>query len=172
MTSSSGQSGIRLREALAAGDWAGAAEQVPALDEAHRIELLLGAALRDARDGWAAARAFLDAEAGRGDWRTVCRLLAEGEPDHALDELASAYVAEGRVPSAWSPEGRPLDRPVRVPLADLAVAAAYAAGVAGDALLDAFTDLPLHPAVAHYYRRGAIHALGPRPLLVLAASAG
>lgn len=166
-----GQTGIRLREALAAGDWETAAALVPPLDEAHRIELLLGAALRDARDGFAAARAWLDAEDGRGDWRHVCRLLAAGEPDRTLDELAAAYVAEGRVPNEWRPRGRPLDRDVRMPFADVVVAAAYAEGVGGDALLDAFADLPLHAAVAHYYRRGTIHALGPRPLLILAASA-
>jgi hypothetical protein len=167
-----GQSGIRLREALAAGRWQEAAASVPQLDEAHRIELLLGAAIRDARGGWAAARAWLRAEGGEGSWEEVCRLLAEGEPDTSLDQLASAYVAASRAPLAWRPDGRALDRDIRPPEADIAVAAALLDGVSGRELLAVFVDLPLHPAVAWYYSRGRIHALGVRPLLILAASAG
>ncbi|MDP2315674.1 MAG: hypothetical protein Q8P41_22440, partial [Pseudomonadota bacterium] len=146
-----------------------------ALDERHRIELLLGPALRDARGGWAAARLYLAADAhdvGPARWWPVCRLLADPGADHTLDQLAAAYIAEGRAPDVWLPDGRPPYRDVRVPYADVAVADALAAGVAGDSLLEAFTDLPLFPAVAHYYRRGTIHALGPRPLLILAASGG
>ncbi|MDP2308930.1 MAG: hypothetical protein Q8P18_23105 [Pseudomonadota bacterium] len=171
----SGQTGIRMREALAGGDAPTAASLALALDEPHRIELLLGAALRDARGGWAAARLWLEAEAGGEGpdrWLPVCRLLAAPGADHALDQLAAAYVAEGRIPEVWPARGRPLDRNVRVPLADVAVAEALMAGVSGPALLDAFADLPLYPAVAYYYRRGTIHALGARPLVILAASAG
>jgi hypothetical protein len=177
-----GQSGIRLREALVAGDAVTAAELALALDEPHRIELLLGAALRDRRDDFARARLWLATEQGHGvpgpdRWSSFCRLLVTGEPDHSLDELAAAYVAEGRVPDRWRPLGAPLDRPssrvkMRGPEADVRVAAAYAAGIAGLALLDAFADAPLFPAVDWYYRRGTIHALGPRPLLILAASVG
>lgn len=145
---------------------------MPTLDSPHRVELLLGAALRDGRGGFAAARAWIAAEAGEGTWDEVCRLLAAPGADHTLDDLASAYVAEGRVPDRWIPEGRALDRDVRGPCADVATAAAYGAGVSGEALLDAFAELPLYAAVAAYYRKGTIHALGPRPLLVLAASGG
>ena len=64
-----------------------------------------------------------------------------------------------------------LTRQLRVRHPDVEVAARYAEGVGGDALLDAFADLPVYEAVALYYRRGTIHALGPRALLILAASA-
>lgn len=166
---SGGQTGIRLRGALAVGDALGAAALVPALDDAHRVELLLGAALRDARDGHLRAARFLVVERD-GDWGAFCALLCAGEPDRRYDALAAAYVAERRVPEAWRAAGRPLDRDVRAGLPDVAVADALVAGVGGDALLDAFADLPLHAAVAHYYRRGSIHALGNRPLLILAAT--
>jgi hypothetical protein len=170
----SGQTGIRMREALLAGDARTAASLAHALDEPHRIELLLGAALRDARGGWAAARLFLAADthgAALARWWPVCRLLAEPGADHTLDELASAYVAEGRAPDVWPRTGAPAPRiALDEPFADVAVAAALAAGVSGGALLDALADRPLFPAVAHYYRRGTLHALGVRPLLVLAAS--
>jgi len=43
--------------------------------------------------------------------------------------------------------------------------------VGGGSLLDALAHLPLHPPVAAYYRRGSLHALGVRPLLILAATA-
>lgn len=180
-TGLSGQTGIRMREALAAGDARTAASLALTLDQAHHIELLLGAALRDSRDGWAAARLYMAATGGgaapppsvdTARWWPTCRLLAEPDADHTLDQLASAYVAEGRAPEHWRPEGRPLDRDVRVPYADVVAAAALTDGVSGLALLDAFRDLPLHPAVAHYYRRGTIHALGVRALLILAASGG
>ncbi len=171
-----GQTGIRMREVLLGGDARTAATLALDLDEPHRIELLLGAALRDARGGWAAARHYLAADASPATdpdrWLTTCLLLAEPAPDHTLDQLAAAYVAEGRIPEEWRPAGGPIDRDVRVPCADVAVAAALMAGVSGLALVDAFADLPLHPAVAHYYRRGTIHALGARPLVILAASAG
>lgn len=166
-----GQTGIRLREALARGDADGATALVPALDEAHRVELLLGAALRDARDDHARARLYLRAD-DDGDWAALCAALCDGAPDRTLDILASAYVAARRVPERWRPGGLPLDRPVRVELPDVAVAAALVAGVGGLALLDAFADLPLHAPVSHYYRRGTLHALGHRPLLILAASGG
>lgn len=172
-----GQTGIRLREALAAGDAVAAAAAVPALDEAHRIELLLGAALRDARDGHRAAGLWLAAEAGRVRWDALCAALCDGAPDHSLDELASAYVAAGRAPDRWRPDGSGVEEgtlaALRAPEADVAVAAALAAGVSGEALLDALLGVrpdPLAAAVAHYYRRGSIHALGPRPLLILAAA--
>jgi hypothetical protein len=170
-----GQTGIRMREALAAGDARTAASLAGVLDEAHRIELLLGAALRDARGGFAAARVWMATEAkgeGRARWWPLCRLLVEGEADHTLDDLASAYVAEGRVPDRWRTGVAMLEPVFTPPCADVAVATALASGIPGDALLDAFVGLPAYPAVAHYYRRGTIHALGPRPLLILAASAG
>ncbi len=168
----SGQSGIRVRHALVGGDPLAAALLVPALDRAHRIEVLLGAALRDQRHDFAAAHLFVATEASaHPDWLPLCRLLTEGEPETSLDDLASAYIAEGRVPDRYRAAGLPLNAPLRGPPYDLAVASALAAGVAGDALLDALPGA-LQPAVAWYYRRGTIHALGPRPLLILAASMG
>lgn len=170
-----GQTGIRFREALARGDARVAASLALALDEAHLVELLLGEALRDARGAHAAAALWMAAEREGGGperWWPVCRLLCEGAPDRRLDELAAGYVAERRVPEGWSPGGRPLGADVRgAAFPDVAVAAALGAGVGGDALLECFADLPLHAAVARYYRVGMIHALGPRPLLILAASA-
>jgi hypothetical protein len=157
-----GQAGIGVREALARGDWRAAAEGVGALDEAHHIEILLGAALRDARDGHLRARRYLV----ETDWAAFCRLLVEGEPDRSLDDLAAAYVAERRVPDVWRPGGAPLAEPVAD---DLDAARLYAAGVSGDAIVDAFAHKPLYPAVAHYYRRGTIRAMGARPMLILAA---
>lgn len=163
-----GQAGIRWREALVAHDADTMVTLLDALDDAHRVELLLGEALRDARGGFAAARAWV-----RGDLAGACRLLAAGEPDLRYDRLAAAYVAARRAPERWSPEGRALDREVRrVPEPDVAVAEALAAGVGGRVLLAAFADLPLHPAVAAYYAPGNLWALGCRPLLVLAATAG
>ena len=163
-----GQSGIRLREALVAGDVAAAVEVVPALDVPHRVELLLGAALRDARDGFAAARCYLE-----GDWAALCARLADPAPDLRYDHAAAAYVAAGQAPSEWRADGLPLgDRDVRSGLPDFRVAAALRAGVGGLTLVDTFADLPLHPAVSHYYRIGSLHALGCRPLLILAMTAG
>lgn len=168
-----GQTGIRLRDALAAGDAPLAAVLATGLDEAHRIELLLGAALRDARGGHAAAQLWLaaDASPARGEpdprWWPVCRLLAEPGADHTLDLLASAYVAERRAPDRWTPAG---STELPAALDDLTVADALVRGVSGLALLAALADRPLHAAVSCYYRRGTIHALGPRPLLVLAAT--
>jgi hypothetical protein len=164
----SGQTGIRLREALVAGDVAAALVAIPHLDEAHRVEILLGAALRDAREGHRSAALFLEATAS-GDWPPLVERLVE-PPDDRLDRLAVAYLVEGRVPERWRPDGLPLGGALRGPEADVAVAEAYASGVAGLALVDFFADLPLHAAVSHYYRVGSIHALGPRPLLILAAS--
>lgn len=163
----SGQTGIRLREALLAGDVATAARLVPALDTPHRLEVLLGAALRDARDDHAAAALYLAAER-HGDWAPLLERLAQ-PPDDRFDRLAVAYLVEGRVPDGWRAAGLPLIGGLSRP-ADVAVAAAYAAGVAGLALVDAFRDRPLHAAVSHYYRVGTIHALGPRPMLILAAA--
>ena len=168
-----GQTGIRLREALAAGDAPLAAMLAHGLDEAHTIELLLGAALRDARGGHAAARLWLAADAcpplpdPDPRWWPACRLLAEPGADHSLDQLATAYIAERRAPDRWTAHGT---ADVPATLDDLTVADALMRGVAGLALLDALQDRPLYPAVSCYYRRGTIHALGPRPLLLLAAT--
>lgn len=166
-----GQMGIEWREAWLARDVPRMAALAPSLDLAHRVELLLGEALRDARDGFRRALAWF--EVRDDDWGPFCRLLAEGEPDRRWDVLAAAYVAARRAPERWTATGRPLDRDVRgAPLPDVAVAAALLDGVAGEALLDAFADLPLHRAVSAYYRVGTLHALGCRPLLTLAAVAG
>jgi hypothetical protein len=63
-----GQTGILLRRLLAEGQGEEAAALVPTLDEAHRIELLLGAALRDRREQFAGARLFLICVSGVLPW--------------------------------------------------------------------------------------------------------
>lgn len=170
-----GQAGILLREALLRQDARAMAACIPVLDEAHRVELLLGAALRDGRQDHLIARLYMVLAASDLPMEVrfwpVCRLLCEGEPDTAFDDLASAYVAERRVPDRWVPEGAPAPSRLLGAPTDVAVADAYAAGVGGLALLDIFVGHPLYAAVAHYYRVGTIHALGPRPLLILAACA-
>ncbi len=164
-----GQTGILLRRLLAEGRGEEAAALVPTLDEAHRIELLLGAALRDRREHFAGAGLYLACETGAAPWEKLCHWLAQ-PADHSLDELAAGYIAEGRAPEKWLPTGLPMQfSPRQAPLPDLATATQLQAGVAGLALLDTFSDVSLYPAVSLYYRRGSIHALGPRPLLCLAA---
>lgn len=116
------QAGIGVREALRAGRWQAAAAGAAGLDQAHLIELLLGAALQDGRDGFAAARVFVGAWDGAGGdpgaadpggrWAGVCRLLCgigvgdPGEPDRRLDRRAAAWVAAGVAPERWQPGGR------------------------------------------------------------------
>ncbi len=164
-----GQTGILLRRLLAEGRGEEAAALVPTLDNAHRIELLLGAALRDGRENFAGAHLYMACENGAAPWEALCRWL--GQPaDHHLDDLAAAYIAEGRAPEKWLPEGLPLQSSPRLaPFPDVATAAQLQAGVAGLLLLDTFWNVSLYRAVSLYYRRGIIHALGPRPLLSLAA---
>lgn len=152
----SGQSGIRLREALVRGDVAGALAEVPALDEAHRIELLLGAALRDDRDEG------VDRYLG-GDWEGLCIFLA-GEGRHAADLRAASLVAARRAPDRWQPNGRDWTGELDMETA----AAALLAGFGGLSLLDALRDRPRWTPVSAYYRLGTIHALGCRPLMTLA----
>jgi hypothetical protein len=169
-----GQTAIRLRERLIAGEAAGAAALVAGLDEDHRLEVLLGAALRDAREGHAAAAAYLAAEAtGRLDaatWLPLCERLTAPPDDH-LDALAAAWTASAALPERWRPGGRALAPAEAAALraaasADTTLVALVAAGVGGEALLAAFAGRPLHRAVARYYA-GRIRALGWRPLLVL-----
>lgn len=163
-----GQTGISLREALVAGDALRAAAEVASLDEPHRVELLLGAALRDGRDGFASAALFLDLERApaSADWALLTARLAAPDVDPSLDEHAAALVAARRAPDRYRPEGTSLPRGFSVSVD--AVAAALLGGVAGEAILDAFAPSPLTDAVRHYYRRGSLWALGVRPLLVRA----
>lgn len=176
----SGQQGIRLREALRRGDASAAAAELAALDHPHLVELLLGAALRDGREGFAAAHAFVRAwRAGppaegplAPAWQEVLERLARPGPDDHLDRAAASWVASGRVPERWRAWGpAPAEDPRRAPSPEAATARALAEGTGGRALLACFADLPLHPAVALYYEAGTIHALGTRPLLVLAMTA-
>ncbi len=160
-----GQRAIRLRDALYEGDITWALHWAERLDEAHVYEVIAGACIRDARDQFAAARAFPGALAA-GDWRPVFERLL-GEPETTLDDLAASLVAARVVPDRWRPGGTP----VTVPVDGLEHAAAlYAAGAAGLALVDACRSRPIYDAVSLYYRRGTLHALGPRPMLVLSAS--
>lgn len=186
--------GIVFRTALLRGDAAAAARAAVELDVPHRIELLLGAALRDARDDFGAAGMYLSAagpasEAGLGEsaeeagrrWSPLTSRLVDPGVDHHLDALAAGYIAGRRAPDRWQPEGVLPEafRVLRVPgwwrgvdFPEVIVAAALAGGAGGRAVLDTFSDAAPYAAVDHYYRVGTIHALGPRPLLALAAWAG
>jgi hypothetical protein len=170
-----GQTGIRLREALAAGDGLRAAHLVGDLDTAHRIELLLGAALRDGREDFSSARAFPALLASGRDepeaWRAFCVSLARPGADRRLDDLAASWIAAGVAPDRWTPAGREPSADERVALRnarepDAVVARLLEQGRSGLAILDSLPIHPLLPAVSLYYRQGTIHALGPRPLLV------
>ncbi len=160
-----GQRAIRLRDALFEGDTTWALHWAEGLDEAHVYEVIGGACIRDARDGFAAARAFPAALAHRA-WAPVFERLL-GEPDTALDDEAASLVAARIVPDRWRPDGTP----VTVLVEGMEHAAAlYAAGAAGLALIDALRSRQIYEIVSLYYRRGTLHALGPRPMLVLSAS--
>ena len=106
MHNSAGQAAIRLRHALAIGDAAGAHALIPELDDDHRIEVLLGAALRDGRDNFAAARAWR-ATVEAQDWLPLCHALAT-EGDNGVDDAAAAWVAAGRLPEGFNAGGRSL----------------------------------------------------------------
>lgn len=161
---STGQMGIRLREALVAGDAARAVAELDGLDDAHRVELILGAALRDGRGGFAAARRYL-----AGDLAGAVELLAEPGGDASLDEEAAGYVVRRRAPDRWSVGGAP--PPPRAGDPVEAVLRGLAEGWSGLGMVAWFADDPLAAAVDRYYRDGRIHALGPRPLLMLALRA-
>jgi hypothetical protein len=157
----SGQAAIAVREALACGDAASALVGVPDLDEAHRIEILLGAAIRDCTDDHAAVRAWL-----AGDMSGLCERLSR-PPDTRYDDVAVGLVVRHKVPEGWRPFGSGPNSRV-ASLED--VVAALAAGAGGLDLVAQLQDRLLHPAVLQYYRDGAIHALGVRPLLILAST--
>ncbi|MSP54307.1 MAG: hypothetical protein EXR69_01670 [Myxococcales bacterium] len=156
-----GQAAIAVRQALADGNGDLAFAHVAGLDLAHRIEVLLGAAIRDRRDDFAAVRAWY-----AGDLRAMCVLLAV-PPDTALDDAAVGLIVAGRVEERWRPHGSPVGDGRG---AWAGVAAAVADGVGGLALVACLRDRLIHRAVLQYYVEGTIHALGVRPLLILAAS--
>ncbi|MBM4390491.1 MAG: hypothetical protein FJ090_05175 [Deltaproteobacteria bacterium] len=160
-----GQRAIRVRAALLDGDITWALHWAEGLDEAHIYEVIAGACIRDGRDGFAAARAFPAALAAL-DWRPVFERLL-GDPDTALDDDAASLVAARIVPDRWRPGGLPVGVPVHT-MDD--AASLYAAGAAGLGLVDACRSRPIYEVVSLYYRRGSLHALGPRPMLVLSAS--
>jgi hypothetical protein len=180
-----GQAGTLLREALLRGDVSGALGLLPRLDEPHRVELLLGAALQDAREGHASARAWLraDESGAAGDWVALLQRLADGRADDSLDRRAARWVAAGKLPERRASHGRaPTPAEISAILAALetslpeaGVVGALAAGVDPLQVLDVLraapgTDLPLARAVEVYDggARGA-HAGGvagggaPRP---------
>lgn len=169
----SGQVGIPFRMALLQQDIAGMLACLPDLDPVHRVELILGAALRDGRDDFAAARLFVALDQGTSDdWEWIFQKLCLPSPDRQYDDLAAAYIAARQVPDHWSFTGTALqNNPLLHPLPDRSVADQLQAGVSGPALLEALREISLYPAVALYYRQGGIWAMGPRPLLILAAYA-
>ncbi len=160
-----GQAGIRLRIALACGDVERALSELDALDDAHHVEILLGAAIRDERERHGGVGYYL-----RREWAELVTFLC-GTPSLTLDHLAAAYVASRRAPVDWCPHGRVLTERLPEIEADVSVARWLADGVSGASILDALAGKPLHAGVAYYYHVGTIHALGVRPLLILAASA-
>ena len=170
MHNSAGQAAIRLRHALANGEAEGAHAMIPELDDDHRIEVLLGAALRDGRFDFAAARGWASA-ALTEDWLPMCRALATAG-DSTADDAAAAWVAAGRLPEGFNSGGRSVTREELAALQataqpDRQVVALIIAGVALEALLGAFAQHRLHSSVSAYYA-GRIRALGWRPLLLLA----
>ena len=174
MHSTSGQAAIRVRGALARGDARAAAALVPVLDEDHRIEILLGAALRDARENFAGTGLYLAAAATRRldppVWLPLCRHLGS-PPDTSIDEIAVAWAAAGLVPEFWRPVGRELTPLEAIELRssdqpDNVVCRLARDGVGGEAILPVFREHRLFPAVSAYYR-GGIRAMGWRPLLFL-----
>lgn len=154
-----GQAGIAVREALTRGDAAGAARAASGLDEAHHVEILLGALIR--RADVSGVSFWLT-----GDVAGVCARLAVPAAT-PLDDLAVSYVLRRVVPEGWRPDGPAADFVLEGP-SD--VARALQAGCGGLALLRQLEDRPLHQAVRCYYAPGRIHALGCRPLLILAGA--
>lgn len=152
-----GQAAIAVRHALAAGDAKAASAAVPDLDEAHRIEILLGAAIRDGKEDFAAVGWWL-AE----DMEQLCATLAS-PPDTRLDDRAVGLIIRRRAPEHWKADG-----PAPLVNTPEDVADALANGAGGLAILDQLQDRLIYAAVREYYVRGTIHALGVRPLLILA----
>ena len=156
----SGQAAISVRHALLAGDMSLALAQVSLLDEAHRIEILLGAAIRDDKEDFAAIRAW-----GVGDTSGLCHVLAR-PPVTDLDDGALRYIVTRVVSERWTPNGLPSPKVSTMGEA----ATALSNGASGLSLLHQLHDRLHYPAVRAYYTEGTIHALGCRPLLILAAS--
>jgi hypothetical protein len=157
------QAGIRFRSCLVAGDMEGAQQAVKELDQPHLVELLLGAALLDGRGDFEVARRWVEIEENGGDFSELCSLLL-GEPDTRLSDQAAGWVVQFRLGESWVPEGRAptgeqdLEGLIRQ----------LKEGAGGLALLEFFKNSPLYKPIYAYYRLGSIHALGFRPLLLLA----
>lgn len=173
MNSPAGQAAIRLREALRQGDLDLAHGEIEGLDLPHRVEILLGGALRHEADGFAAVGAWRAAQAhpvGHPTWRELCARLA-APATSAHDQRAAGWIASGLVPQALPHPGRadPPDMATRLagPEAESALVEALGAGAGAGALLAVWPEHPLLPAVREYVA-SAIGALGPRPLLYLA----
>jgi hypothetical protein len=96
----------------------------------------------------------------------LCRRLAEPASTD-LDDHAIRFVLRRIAPERWCREG--LDAPLHLESRE-DVAAALASGCGGGAVLERMKHRALYHAVSDYYRLGSIHALGVRPLLILAAS--
>lgn len=152
-----GQAGIAVRVALLAGDAAGAADAARELDPDHAVEILLGGLIR--RGDVSGVSAWL-----AGDAAGVCARLARPQPT-PLDDAAVGYVVRRLAPEVWRAEG-----PGAVVTDMASVARALRHGCGGRALLDALRGRALHDGVRAYYEAGRIHALGVRPLLILAGS--
>ena len=173
MNSPAGQAAIHLREALWRGDVDAACAQVGLLDEAHRVEILLGGALRRAADGFAAVGSWRRASRQPADsaaWRALCvALAAPATSPH--DERAAGWVASGLAPETVPLQGPPLAPPRTAafsgPGAEQALLEALRAGFSVEAMLACWPAHPLLPGVRDYYA-GGICALGPRALLYLA----
>ncbi len=165
-----GQVAIQVRRALQAGDGALAAALASELDAGHHAEVLLGAGIRDARGGFAAARALHAGDLVRG-----CALLARPNPDDRLDVRAAAAVLDGDVPDEVSRSGDALDAPADFRAAVVAappralpalVGGALRRGASASEVAAVFAEHPL-AAVVQRYLDASFLALGARPVVVL-----
>ncbi|MEN9786084.1 MAG: hypothetical protein RLZZ299_1348 [Pseudomonadota bacterium] len=170
-----GAAAVRARTALLAGDVDGVLAELSAMDAAHHVEVLLGAALRDARDGFGGLPRWWAARARPWDdpaWRDLVAWLVAAEPDDSLDVLAAGVTLGG---AAGALRGRPEAPPREIPAMEAALRWLEAGGDVG-AWLGCFGEDPHARAVIDYLEPEAgatrIRAQGVRPLLVLAALRG
>ena len=154
-----GQAGIAVRDALARGDGDAAATAVAELDDAHKIEILLGLVIR--RADRVSAQHWES-----GDVNLLCNALVLPCNTDA-DDRAVAYVLRRVIGERWSPDGSDVAYDLQT-MAD--VAQALARGCGGLAVLHRLKHRRLYRVVSDYYLQGSIHALGLRPLLILADS--
>jgi hypothetical protein len=171
-----GAAAVRARTALVAGDVDGVRVALPEMDEAHRVEVLLGAALRDSRDGFGGLGRWREARARPLQdpaWHALVGWLVAAEPQDALDVLAAGVLL--RPDGAGALRGRPEAPPQDLARMDATVRWLRAGGDARSWLVHRDADVHAQ-AVADYLGwtddGPRIRALGLRPLLVYGALRG